>query len=193
MKTKEKSTSAVRISSTSYQTYSDLLNSQSKSALAKDGIIPERAEREWTSETYLARSSSGLISSNRLGTPLLNIIQSMLHFPGLASGFSYRFVASPYREKKITKMMQIAVNDFANFAFVLEGAASIAEMISRYAIFEELYLQSASSAANQLKGALVQLYAATMIYLSKAKSYFDQNPGSKYRCLNVRISADQSG
>ena len=76
---------------------------------------------------------------------------------------------------------------------MVEGAASIAEMISRYAIFEELYLQSASSAANKLKGALVQLYAATMIYLSKAKSYFDQNTGSKYRYLNVRISADQSG
>lgn len=88
--------------------------------------------------------------------------------------------------------MQIAVNDFAKFVFVIESAASIAEMISHYAIFEELYLQSASFAVNKLKGALVQLYAVIMIYLFKAKSYFDQNTESKYRCLNVRISADQS-
>jgi hypothetical protein len=61
---------------------------------------------------------------------------------------------------------------------VIEGAASIAEIIYRYAIFEDVYLQSISPATEELKRALVQLYAAIMVYLLKAKSYFNQNLAS---------------
>jgi hypothetical protein len=61
---------------------------------------------------------------------------------------------------------------------MIEEAALIAELICRYAIFEELYLQSASPATDELKRALVQMYAAIMVYLSKAKRYFDQNSAS---------------
>ncbi len=61
---------------------------------------------------------------------------------------------------------------------MIEGAASIAEIICRYAIFEDVYLQSTSPATDELTRALVQLYAAVMIYLSKAKSYVDQNSAS---------------
>jgi hypothetical protein len=61
---------------------------------------------------------------------------------------------------------------------VVEGAASIAEMICRYAIVEDLYLLSALLAADELLRALVQLYATIIIYLSKAKAYFHQNSTS---------------
>ena len=61
---------------------------------------------------------------------------------------------------------------------MIEGAASIAEMICRYAILEDIYLRSTSPAADELTRALIHLYAAIMIYLSKAKSYFNQNPAS---------------
>lgn len=57
----------------------------------------------------------------------------------------------------------------------------MAELICRYAVFEDLYLRSTSLATDELKRALVQLYAAIMIYLSKARRYFDQNSASKYR------------
>jgi hypothetical protein len=72
------------------------------------------------------------------------------------------------QEEKSLRCTQIAVNDYNKFAFVIEGAALIAEIICRYAIFEELYLQSTSPATNELKRALVQSYAAMLIYLSKA-------------------------
>jgi hypothetical protein len=78
------------------------------------------------------------------------------------------------------------VNDFNKFAFVVEGATSIAEIICRYAIFEDIYLQSPSAAADELQRALVKFYAAIMIYLSKAKSYFDQNTACKFGVLIIK-------
>lgn len=77
--------------------------------------------------------------------------------------------------KRITKRSQIAINDSDKFSFVVESAASIGEIICRYAVFEDVYLQSPSSAADELQRALVTFYAAIMIYLSKVKSYFEQN------------------
>jgi hypothetical protein len=74
----------------------------------------------------------------------------------------------------------MAIDDFKKFAFVVESATSIAEIICRYAIFEDVYLQSPSAAADELQRALVKFYAAIMIYLSKARSYFDQNTACKF-------------
>ncbi|KFY32484.1 hypothetical protein V493_00153, partial [Pseudogymnoascus sp. VKM F-4281 (FW-2241)] len=79
----------------------------------------------------------------------------------------------------IRLLLQIAVNDHATYATFIEGAALMAEMICRYAVFEDLYLRSTSLATDELKRALVQLYAAIMIYLSKAKRYFDQNSAKR--------------
>jgi hypothetical protein len=64
---------------------------------------------------------------------------------------------------------------------VIEGVASIAGLICRYSIFEKLYLSHTSAATAELEVALVQLYASIMIYLSRAKKYFDQNSAGKLR------------
>ena len=125
--------------------------------------------------------------------PLFSLIQSILHFPGLASDFFYRSVASKHRQKTLLRCTQIAVNDFTKFASLVEGAASIAEIICRCSIFEHVCLQSNSAAADELKRALVQLYAAIMIYLSKAKSYVDENSASEYGSFNFRLSAYRDG
>ena len=61
---------------------------------------------------------------------------------------------------------------------MIEGVASIAELICRYAIVQKYYPQSASTADDELERALIKLYAAIMVYLSKAKSYFNQNSAS---------------
>jgi hypothetical protein len=74
----------------------------------------------------------------------------------------------------------MAIDDFEKFAFVVECADSISEMICQYAIFEEIYLQSASSVMGELEAALIRLYASIMIYLAKAKRYFEQNSASWY-------------
>lgn len=73
----------------------------------------------------------------------------------------------------------MVVNDVDKFAFVVESAASIAEIICRYAIFEAVYLTDSSAATNELRKSLVQFYAAILIYLSKVRAYFDQNTACK--------------
>ena len=64
---------------------------------------------------------------------------------------------------------------------MIKGAALVAEMIYHYTIFEDLYLRSISLITDELKRALIQLYTAILIYLSKVKSYHDQNTVGKYR------------
>ena len=67
------------------------------------------------------------------------------------------------------------VNDNVKFAFMLEGVASITELICRSAIVQEYYARSVSAAGDELERSLIRLYVAVMLYLSKAKCYFDQN------------------
>jgi hypothetical protein len=80
--------------------------------------------------------------------------------------------------RKRLRRAQIAVNDNAKFAFMIEGVASIAESICRSAVVQEYYPRSASAAGDELERSLIKLYSAIMLYLSKAKCYFDQNSAS---------------
>ena len=89
-------------------------------------------------------------------------------------------VCSVLEIKTILKSLQIAVNDSDKFAFVVESATSIAEIICRYAVFEGVWRLSQSATASELVRALVIFYTAIMIYLSKAKSYFNENTACKF-------------
>ncbi|KAF6227916.1 hypothetical protein HO133_007644 [Letharia lupina] len=73
---------------------------------------------------------------------------------------------------------QLAVSDINKFAFIVEGAETMARSISRYATFEQIYLPYDTTASRAMKGledALVRLYAAILIYLAKAKRYFEES------------------
>lgn len=63
---------------------------------------------------------------------------------------------------------------------MVESMADIAELISRYAIVEKLYLSSPCDVAKGVERALVKSYAAILVYLSKAKQYFAQHFASKF-------------
>ena len=69
---------------------------------------------------------------------------------------------------------------------MIENAASVAEIICRYAVFEDLYLQSISLTTDKLRRALVQLYTVILIYLLKVKSYYDQKTAGKYEFLDLK-------
>ena len=51
----------------------------------------------------------------------------------------------------------------------------MSRMISRYAIFEDIYLRRPSMATEELQDALIGLYTAVLLYLSRAKSFFEQS------------------
>lgn len=82
----------------------------------------------------------------------------------------------------ILRKYQLAISDINKFAFIVEGAETIAHSISRYATFEEIYLGSNSTATLAVKGleeALVKLYIAILAYLVKAKKYFEEHTQSE--------------
>ena len=82
------------------------------------------------------------------------------------------------------------LGDFAKYNFMFEGIASIAEIISRYAIVESLYLNHASEASGvrtEIERALVTLYAAVLVLLAKTNSYFDQNTAGSYQRTQAYI------
>ena len=88
----------------------------------------------------------------------------------------------------ILRTDQLAVSDINKFAFVVEGAETIAHSISRYATFEEIYLRSNGTATPAIKGleeALVKLYIAILAYLVKAKKYFEEHTSSEL-CSAIR-------
>lgn len=58
---------------------------------------------------------------------------------------------------------------------MIEVVEAMARIISRYAIFEDIYLRHPSPATKKLKEALVGLYSAILLYLSKAKAFFQQS------------------
>lgn len=83
-----------------------------------------------------------------------------------------------YMDTAPTNIRQIAVNDFKTFDFVLEKIPSIAELVCRCALAEEITLRYQSPAAGELRRALVQLYASVMVYLAGAREYFEQSTKS---------------
>jgi len=81
--------------------------------------------------------------------------------------------------------MQIAVNDINRYASVVEDLARIAEVICRFALVEDIYLQGTSKVVEELERAVVKLYASILGYLSKAKRYLEQGTISTYMLLTA--------
>jgi hypothetical protein len=61
---------------------------------------------------------------------------------------------------------------------MVEGVAFVAELICRYTVVQNLYTRSTSVEGDELERALIKLYAAVMLYLSKTKRYFNENSTS---------------
>ena len=89
-------------------------------------------------------------------------------------------------------IVQVAISDIVKFDFVVEGAESIARMLGRYAIFEEIYLRRTSKASMELENALVRLYSTILMYESKAKRFFDQS-SSKRILRSAFVIEDEFG
>ena len=75
-------------------------------------------------------------------------------------------------------MPQVATKDVNTFASIVENIPSIAELICRSALIEELLLLSPSPTEDQLRQALVHLYVSVMDYLARARAYILQRTAS---------------
>lgn len=73
----------------------------------------------------------------------------------------------------------MAVNDKKVFGEMVENLETIAHLITRYAIFEDLYLQRLSAARAELEAKVISLYAEVLTFLVNAKKYFQTSTGGK--------------
>jgi hypothetical protein len=76
-------------------------------------------------------------------------------------------------------MKQLATGDMDVYNTVLENLAYVAESICRNAFIEGLMKQSSLSIRDELRQALIKLYAAILIFLAKAGKYYKQRTASK--------------
>ena len=74
---------------------------------------------------------------------------------------------------------QMAVNGQRAFGETIENLEAVSHLITRYAILEELYLQRNSAASEKLEDMVVRLYAEILIFLAKAKKYFQSSAKRK--------------
>ena len=77
------------------------------------------------------------------------------------------------------KLQQVAISDKEVFGNTIEGVETISHLVSRYAIFEDLYMQRKTAASGELEVLLVGMYAEILIFLAKAKKYFQTSTAGK--------------
>ena len=71
------------------------------------------------------------------------------------------------------------MNDKKTFEDLIENLEAVSHLITRYAIFEELYLQRESAARHELEDMIVRLYAEVLTFLAKARKYLQSSAKSK--------------
>ncbi|KAJ5370546.1 uncharacterized protein N7496_006638 [Penicillium cataractarum] len=90
----------------------------------------------------------------------------------------------------IRMILQLTINDSSIFGAMLQGVDTIAKMITRYAIFEGIYLvsQILTPAENQLAQSLTRLYASILVFLGKALHYYSKNTAMRLAKSAVSFS-----
>lgn len=69
------------------------------------------------------------------------------------------------------------MNEIETFGAMMESLEEVTNVITRYAIVENLYLQQSPPANAKLEDAIVKLYAAVLLYLSQACRYYGRRSG----------------
>ncbi|WQF77080.1 Putative NACHT nucleoside triphosphatase, P-loop containing nucleoside triphosphate hydrolase [Colletotrichum destructivum] len=87
-------------------------------------------------------------------------------------------------------LLNVAVGDLDTYSSILERTVDIAELICRNALIESLLKSVSTAAAEELRRALVKLYATILTYLAKARSYYRKNTAARVIKHGVLASAD---
>jgi hypothetical protein len=72
---------------------------------------------------------------------------------------------------------QVMVNDIQTYGAMIEGLELVSSLITRCAMIEWLYLQEDSAGKEQLVESITRLYIAILVYLAKARRYYDRRTG----------------
>lgn len=81
-------------------------------------------------------------------------------------------------------LLQLTLSDAQIFGAMAEGVETVSRLISRYAIFEAIYLHRSghplSPAQQKLAEALIVLYSTVLTYLAKAGRYYKQASARRF-------------
>lgn len=69
------------------------------------------------------------------------------------------------------------MNDSQAYGAMIEGLEFVSSLVARYAMIEGVYLQGTSVEREQLVDSITRLYTAILVYLSKARRYYDRRTG----------------
>jgi hypothetical protein len=69
---------------------------------------------------------------------------------------------------------QVAVNHSETYGAMVEGVEMVSRLVARFAKVEELYLQGVSAQREQLEQCIIELYVAILIYLLRAREYYNR-------------------
>ena len=86
-----------------------------------------------------------------------------------------------------TDPCQVAVNNKKIFQELIESLEAVSHLITRYAIFEELYLQRESAARHELEDMIVRLYAEVLTFLAKARKDLQSSATSKKSTRTIQF------
>jgi len=72
---------------------------------------------------------------------------------------------------------QILVNDSQTYGAMIDGLELVSRHVARYALVEELYLQGTSVEQDHLAELITRVYTSILVYLVKARRYYDRGTG----------------
>ncbi|MCJ1269051.1 hypothetical protein MMC22_008939 [Lobaria immixta] len=89
-------------------------------------------------------------------------------------------------------LLQLGIDENQTFGSMLEGVEYVSNLISRYAVFELLYLQQkpavSAGVKDQLTVSLVSLYTAILQYLCQASRYYRKGTTTRFLGATIQLS-----
>ncbi|KAK4042476.1 hypothetical protein C8A01DRAFT_33415 [Parachaetomium inaequale] len=77
-------------------------------------------------------------------------------------------------------LLKVVVADNEAFAAMVEGLEKATKVISRYSIFEAVYLRNETAGTHQLRTSLVALYASVLTFLGESYRHFAKNTAKRF-------------
>ena len=134
-------------------------------------------DREWKLDR-----SDGTVSVRELFGKMVAWINKFKEVGDIAIQYDPVHAALPWAAVRL--VLEAVVNEYDTNEALLEGLEYVSSLIARYAMVEALYINHTSVANNQLSEAIVRLYSAVLIYLTKANKFYSQkNTSSESVCI----------
>lgn len=94
-----------------------------------------------------------------------------------ASSLEPMYAALPWAGVQF--LLKIALKDSSVFGSTVSGLETVSHLVTQYAEFERAYMQRATHGIAQIEPLLTSLYAEILMFLAKAKKYFQMPTGGK--------------